>query len=124
MISGFASLFDVLQTYTPVSSEISFRVPYMPEGFQFADRFDTYVGDLSTVGDWSQAQPLQCSYPASPPSVGDFLTVEDTLPTPAVGQGYYYLTAVNYQGETRYGRRSIGGVLSGRDPAVLPGCSE
>jgi len=67
----------------------------MPEGFQHADYFDTFYGDLATVGDWSQAQPLQCGYPATAPSVGDYLTVEDTLPTPSPGQGYYYVTAVN-----------------------------
>ena len=51
-------------------------------------------------------------------------SVTDTLPTPAVGQGYYYVTAVNYQGQRRYGRQSTGGVLTGRDPAVLPVCAE
>ena len=35
-----------------------------------------------------------------------------------------YVTAVTHQGETRYGRQSSGGVLSGRDPAVLPSCLE
>ena len=121
-IHGFTTTFEILQSYTPPSGPISFRVPYMPEGFQFADWFDTYYGTLATVGDWSQLQPLQCGYPASPPSVGDYLTVADPLPTPSPGQGYYYVTAVNYMGERRYGRRSTGGVLSGRDPAGLPGC--
>ena len=121
-ITGFATTFEILQTYTPSANELSFRVPYMPEGFQFADYFDTYYGDLASVGDWSQAQSLQCGYPASPPNVGDYLTVTDTLPTPTPGQGYYYVTAVNYQGQRRYGRKSSGGVLTGRDPAVLPGC--
>ena len=53
---------------------IGFRVPYMPEGNQYADFFDTYTGDLATVGDWSQLQPLACGYPATAPSVGDYLT--------------------------------------------------
>ena len=122
-IEGFTTTFDILQTYTPTSGPISFRVPYMPEGMEAADWFDTYVGDLATVGDWSQAQGLQCSYPAAAPSVGDYLTVADTLPTPSPGQGYYYFTSATYQGETRYGRRTSGGVKSGRDPAVLPGCA-
>jgi hypothetical protein len=47
----------------------------------------------------------------------------DPLPTPSPGQGRYYVTAVNYQGERRYGRRRMNGVLSGRDPAGLPGCA-
>ncbi len=121
-IEGFTSMFEILQTYTPTSGPISFRVPYMPEGFPAADSFSTYHGDLSTVGDWSQAQPLQCAYPAPMPSVGDYLTVPDTLPNPAPGLGRYYVTSVNYQGQTRYGRKTISGVLSGRDPAVLPAC--
>jgi hypothetical protein len=57
-------------------------------------------------------------------SRASYLTVNDPLPTPAPGNGYYYVTAVNYMGETRYGRRRSGGVLSGRDPAVLPRCVE
>ena len=67
-INGFPPLLELFQTYTRTASELSFRVSAMPEGFQFADRFDTYVGDLATVGNWSQAQPHQCGYPASPPS--------------------------------------------------------
>ena len=89
-----------------------------------AGYFDTYYGDLATVGDWSQAQPLQCGYPASPPSVGDYLTVTDPLPTPSPGHGRYYVTAVTYQGERRYGRKRDSGILAARDPAVLPACEE
>ncbi len=122
-ISGFATTFDILQTYTPSISELGFRVPYMPEGFPAADYFDTYYGDLATVGDWSQAQPLQCGYPSTPPQVGDYLSVADPLPDPAPGTGRYYVTAVTHQGQRRYGRKSTSGVLSGRDPAVLPECS-
>jgi hypothetical protein len=123
-IEGFTTTFEILQTYTPTANEISFRVPYMPEGFQHADHFDTYWGDLSTAGDWRKAQPLQCGYPATAPVVGDYLTVEDTLPPLDPGQGRYYVTAVTHQGETRYGRKSSGEVLTGRDPTVLPGCGE
>ncbi len=61
---------------------------------------------------------------AMPPAVGDYVTVADPLPDPAPGQGCYYVTAVTYQGQTRYGRKSMGGVLSGRDPVVLPACVE
>ena len=117
-------MFDILQTYTPTSGPISFRVPYMPEGFQHADFFDTYYGDLATVGDWSKVQPLQCGYPATAPAVGDYLTVEDTPLPLESGQGRYFVTAVTHQGQRRYGRKSSGGVLTGRDPAVLPGCFE
>jgi hypothetical protein len=122
-LGGFTTTFELLHTYDLSTDMFGFRVPYMPEGFDYADFFDTYYGDLATVGDWSQAQPLQCGYPTTPPSVGDYLTVEDTLPEPALGHGYYYVTAAHYMGETRYGRqRPIGGPLQGRDPAVLPAC--
>ncbi|MBZ5641027.1 MAG: hypothetical protein LAO51_19990 [Acidobacteriia bacterium] len=120
--AGFATLFDVLQTYTPAPATIGFRVPYMPEGMPAADHFDTYWGDLSTVGTWSQAYGLQCHYPAAPPARGDYVTVADTLPTPQPGHGYYFVTSATYQGQTRYGKKTSGGKLSGRDPAVLPNC--
>ena len=56
-------------------------------------------------------------------AVGDYLQVADTLPTPAPGQGLYYVTAVTHQGQTRYGRKASGGVLSGREPAGLAVCT-
>jgi hypothetical protein len=59
-IGGFATIAEVLSTYDTDSSTLSFTVPLRPEGFQYADYFDTYYGDLATVGDWSQAQPLHC----------------------------------------------------------------
>ncbi len=124
LIRGFTTALDVLQSYEPTPAIISFRVPYMPEGFPSADWFDTYYGDLAMVGDWSQAQALECAYPVSMPSAGDYLTVDDPLPNPAPGQGRYYVTAVTYQGQRRYGRKAMGGVLSGRDPGVLPACVE
>jgi len=96
----------------------------VPEGFPAAGYFDTYWGDLATVGDWSEAQPLQCGFPTSQPAVGDYLEVEDPLPALEVGHGRYYVTAVSYQGQRRYGRKRNGGVLSGRDSALLPGCGE
>lgn len=119
---GFTTTFEIQHTYTPGTSELTFRVPFSPEGFPAADWIDTYYGDLATVGDWSQALPLQCGYPASAPDVGDYLTVADPLPDPAPGSGRYYVTAVTHQGQRRFGRQNIGGVLSGRDPATLPLC--
>jgi hypothetical protein len=123
-ISGFATMFDILQTFTPQPAALGFRVPYMPEGMAGAGHFDTYWGDLAHPIDFTQAQPLQCGYPAAPPHVGDYLTVADTVPTPAPGQGVYYVTSVTYQGATRYGRKTTAGQLSGRDPTLLPVCSK
>ena len=73
--------------------------------------------------DFTNAHPLKCDYPAAPPHVGDYLTVADTVPTPAPGHGVYFVTAATYQGVTRYGRKTTAGHLSGRDPAVLPACT-
>ncbi len=120
-ITGFATMFDVLQTFTPQPA-LGFRVPYMPEGMAGADHFDTYWGPLTHPINFTQAHALQCSYPVAAPHVGDYLTVADTVPTPAPGQGVYYVTAATFQGATRYGRKTTAGHLSGRDLAVLPGC--
>jgi hypothetical protein len=38
------------------------------------------------------------------------------------GQGVYYVTAATYQGQTRYGRKTTAGQMSGRDPLLLPEC--
>ena len=121
-IRGLTPLFEILQSYTPPPSAIGFRTPAMPEGLGGADHFDTYWGPLTKPIDFTQAHPLQCGYPATPPHVGDYETVSDTLPTPGPDSGYYYLTATTYQGQTRYGRKTSGGKLSGRDPALLPAC--
>lgn len=117
-------LFEVLQSYAPTQSEFTFHVPVQPEGFPAVDHFDTYVGSLTNPIDFTKARPLQCGYPNAPPSVGDVLTVDDPLPDPEPGKGRYYVTAVTHQGQTRYGRKSSGGVLSGRDPQVLPECAD
>ena len=121
-LGGLPTLLEIMQSYVPSPKSIGFHVPAMPEGLAGADHFDTYSGPLAKPIDFTQAQPLQCGYPAAPPSVGDYLTVADTLPDPDTGHGYYYLTAVTYQGQTRYGRKASGGRLSGRDPSLLPAC--
>ena len=92
-------MFDVFQTYQP-SGALALRVPAHPEGLPAADHFDTYWGELADL-DFKQAQGLRCNYPTPIPQAGDYLTVADTLPEPATGEGYYYVTAVTHMGETR-----------------------
>lgn len=121
-ICGLTTQHDVLQTYQLQSQSFGFRVPYMPEGLNGADYFDTYWGDLSNPIDFSQAKPLQCGYPSTQPDTGDYLEFIDSLPDPSAGEGYYYITATHFQGETCYGRQRIDGELSGRNPALLPAC--
>ena len=120
-IGGFTTLFDVIDSYVPTPSNFGFRVPHRPDGLRAADRFDTYTGEVTRPLDLSQAQPLQCSYPASPPSAGDYLTFPASG-TPAPGHARYFLTAVTHQGQTRAGRQTIEGTLRGRDASVLPAC--
>ena len=111
---------NCFQTYTPTATDLGFRVPAHPEGLRSADHFDTYWGRVSDLPDFTRAQPMQCHYPATPPSVGDFLTVADTSPQPVAGQANYIVTAVTNGTQRRYGRQRVNGVMSGRDPAVVP----
>ena len=122
-ICGLPTLLDIAQSYEPITDTLRFVAPQYPEGLDAADHFDTYWGELADL-DFTQAQGLRCNYPAPIPQAGDYLQVNDTLPEPALGHGYYYVTAVTHMGETRYGRKSTGGQLSGRDPVLLPGCIE
>ena len=121
VLHGLPTLMNVLESFEP-GSQLGFYVPPLPEGLAGVDHFDTYAGDIATLGDFTRAQPLQCNYPASSPHVGDYPTVEDPLPNPPAGHGRYYVTAATYQGQTRYGRKGLRGQLSGRDPSLLPAC--
>jgi hypothetical protein len=93
----------------------------MPEGLPSADHFDTYWGNVATLPDFTQAQPMACGYPASP-HVSDFLTVADTSPNPLLGQANYIVTAVTHGMDRRYGRQLTGPTMTGRNPALLPVC--
>ena len=121
-ISGFSTLFDVIDSYVPTSGSLGFRVPNRPDALRAADRFDTYWGNVTKPLDLAQAHPLQCAYPDHQPQVGEYLTYLDTAPTPEPGQAIYYLTSVTYQGQTRAGRKALDGWLSGRDATSLPPC--
>ena len=122
-LDGFATLFEIFQTYTPTSMALQFRVPAMPEGLDGADHFDTYWGHVSDLPDFTKAQPIECGYPADhQPQAGEYLTVADSSPVPAFGQANYVVTAVNYGSQRRYGQRRVGSVMSGRDPELLPPC--
>lgn len=121
-LQGFTTIFDVLQTYVLPSNAIKFRTPAHPEGLRGVDHFDTYWGRVADLPDFSQAHPMQCHYPSTPPRAGDYLTVSDASPRPPPGQANYIVTAGTLAGQKRYGRKKIGDLLSGRDPALLPSC--
>jgi hypothetical protein len=98
-------------------------VPVRPEGLPGADSFSVYAGDVRTAADLSQATMLECSVPVGRvPIPGEHLSVGDTLPDPVVGAGRYYVAAVKHGAQIRAGRSMIGGVLQGRNAAVLAGC--
>lgn len=123
-ITGFPTLFEVEQSYTPSTSTLGVRVPLRPEGLHTADHFDTYWGHVESLPDFTQAQPMACNYPGDhQPQAGEYFTVADTSPRPAPGHANYTVTAVSDGTQRRYGRQRIGNVMSGRDPALLPACA-
>lgn len=107
-ISGLPTLFDTLLTF-------------IPDGFRSADSLQLWAGNLQTLPDWSQAQPLACDA-ATSPAPGQVVTVADTLPNPTVGQGRYYITASQQGADRRLGRQYINGLYSARIPGTLPAC--
>ncbi len=121
-ISGFAPLFDIIQSFEPETGNIGFVVPVHPEGFDRADYFDTYWGPLERPLDLSRAQPMSCNYPAMPPLPGTSLSVPDSTLVPAPGGGVYFLTAATRLGEARGGRQARGGRLEARSASLLPEC--
>lgn len=120
-ISGLPKLFDTLLTFAP-GGQLSAVVPAHPDGFRSADSIQVWTGDVRSMPDWSQAQPLMCSE-ATNPVPGQVVTVADTLPDPAAGHGRYYITASQHGGDRRLGRQYFGGAFSAREPAVLPICA-
>jgi hypothetical protein len=120
-LSGFPKMFDTLLTFVPGQQALNIVTPAMPDGFRSADSLQVWTGDVRSMPDWSQAQPLACSA-ATSPTPGQVLTVPDALPDPAVGRGRYYLVASQSGPDRRLGRQYVNGTLSAREPAGLPVC--
>jgi len=120
-ISGLPTLFDTLLTFIPDSQTISLVTPTHPDGFRSADSMQVWTGDVRSMPDWSQAQPMTCGAAVSP-TPGQVVTVADTLPDPAVGEGRYYITAVQHGADRRLGRQYVNATFSARDPNPLPVC--
>jgi len=120
-ISGLPQMFDTLLTYIPGGQTLSALTPAHPDGFRSADSLQVWTGNVRSLPDWSQAQPLTCSAAASP-TPGQVVSVPDSLPDPAVGQGRYYITASQHGSDRRLGRQYVNGAFSARDPAGLPVC--
>jgi hypothetical protein len=120
-ISGLPRLFDTFLTYLP-GGQLSAFMPVHPDGFRSADSIQVWTGDVRSMPDWSQAQPLTCDA-ATNPAPGQVVTVADTLPDPALGHGRYYLITSVSGLDRRLGRQYVNGAFSARDPASLPVCA-
>ncbi len=122
-VSGLPRLLDVVLSYQPPAS-LSFNAPARPEGLSGADTYSVYSGNVAAASSLASALPLDCTVPdGRAPIPGEILTVPDTTPTPPPGEVTYFLVAANYQGQRRAGRKSMGGMLRGRDPANLAACN-
>lgn len=119
-VSGLPPLFEIVNSYEP-SGILSFTVPRHPEGLNTGDRYDLYVGDVTSLTDLSQAAPLACDIAAGK-QPGNRIRIADPLPDPGPGQARYYLTSVTSGTKRRAGRRTEGGMLVGRDTRLLPSC--
>jgi len=120
-ISGLPKLFDTLLTFVPGGQSLTALVPGLPDGFRSADTVQAWTGNVRTLPDWSRASPLAC-HAATSPLPGQTVTVSDTLPDPALGEGRYYVLASQSGSSRRLGRQYVNGALSPRDPATLPEC--
>jgi len=119
-ISGLPTMFDTLLTFT-LGGQLSALMPAHPDGFRSADSLQLWTGDVRSLPDWSQAQPLTCNA-ATSPAPGQIITVADTLPDPPAGHGRYYLSASVKGSDRRLGRQYTNGAFSARDPTSLPVC--
>jgi len=110
-----------LLTFIPGQQAMNILTPAHPDGFRSADSLQVWTGNVRTMPDWSQAQPLACMA-AQNPSPGQIVNVADTLPEPPVGEGRYYLVASQSGADRRLGRQYVNGAFSARLPAGLPVC--
>jgi len=122
-ISGLPKLFDTLLTFMPGQQALKILTPAHPDGFRSADSLQVWTGNVRSMPDWSQAAPLTCEAAANP-APGQIVSVLDTLPDPAVGEGRYYLAASQNGVDRRLGRQYINGAFSARAPTALPDCDK
>ena len=123
-ISGLPTLLDIIPTFQPAAGTLSWITPKHPEALPAADRFQVYVGDVRAPGDLSGPVPFDCSVPdTGSPEPGEYISILDSRPDPPVGEATYVIIGVEHEGERRFGRQQIGGVLAGRDPLTFTGCS-
>jgi hypothetical protein len=120
-IDGLPTMFDTLLTFIPGQQALNILTPAHPDGFRSADSVQVWTGNVRSMPDWSQAQPLTCEAAANPVP-GQLVSVPDTLPDPDVGEGRYYLVASHSGADRRLGRQFVNGAFSARVPTGLPVC--
>jgi len=120
-ISGLPRLFDTLLTFVPGQQALNVLTPEHPDGFRSTDSLQVWIGNVRSMPDWSQAEPLTCEA-ATSPIPGQLVTVPDTLPAPAIGEGRYYLVATQSGADRRLGRQYVNRAFSAREPTGLPIC--
>jgi len=120
-ITGLPTLFDTFLTFTNAQS-LTLLTPAHPDGFRAADSLQVWTGDLRSLPDWSQAQPLVCQAAASP-NAGQIVAIGDSLPSPAIGEGRYYVSASTHGPDRRLGRQYNSGGFSARNNSMLPICA-
>jgi hypothetical protein len=120
-IWGLPTVFDTLITFDPGNAGLHALTAALPDGFRSADAIQVWTGDVRSMPDWSQAQPLACQAAVSPVP-GQQVAVADTLPDPEVGTARYYITATQLAADRRLGRQYHDGAFSARNPASLPAC--
>ena len=80
------------------------------------------IDDLRRDRDFTSAVPVDCAVPdAGSPAPGDYLSILDPL-NPANGKVEYAIIGVKHQDRLRFGRQSIGGVLTGRETSAFLSC--
>jgi hypothetical protein len=121
-MTGLPRLLDFLVSFIPGQQALNILTPVHPDGFETADAIQVWTGDVRSMPDWSRAEPLACAAATNPVS-GQAVTVQDTLPDPAPGQGRYYLVASQNGSNRRLGRQYLNGAFSARDPTALPTCT-
>jgi hypothetical protein len=120
-VSGLPTMFDTLLTFVPGGQSLAAMSPAHPDGFRSADALQVWTGDVRSLPDYSQAQPLSCDA-ATTPTPGQLVSIADTLPDPQRGEARYYVVASQSGTQRRLGRQFVNGAFSARDPASLPIC--
>lgn len=120
-ISGLPKLLDTVLTFVPGGQTLAIKTASRPDGFRSADTLQVWAGNVRSLPNYSQAQPVSCTA-ATNPAPGQIVSIMDSLPDPPRGEARYYVVASQSGTQRRLGRQYVGGGFSARDPSTLPVC--